>query len=74
MLSTIWLEFFGNSGNPPFLVPHDGGIVHLVNKDDEMLDSRSLGKKRMLTCLTTTVEPSLEFSLSRGYNLAGMVS
>ncbi|KAI6753059.1 hypothetical protein HG531_005228 [Fusarium graminearum] len=48
------------------LRPLNSGVVHLVNGNDELVDTLSLCKHSMLTSLSTTLETSLVLTLSGG--------
>ncbi|KAI6775784.1 hypothetical protein HG530_002542 [Fusarium avenaceum] len=44
--------------------PGDGRVVHLVDSNDELVDTLSLGKHSVLTGLSATLKTSLVFTLS----------
>lgn len=46
------------------LVPIDGRVIHLVDGHDDLVDTGGLGQHGVLTGLTTTLETSLEFTLT----------
>lgn len=60
-MSLIW--------NLPLLVPFHGGIVHLVDENDQVLNAGRLHQHGMLSRLTAAVEARLELSLASANNL-----
>jgi hypothetical protein len=48
----------------PFLIPVDGGVVHLVDEDDHVLHSGSLDQHGVFAGLTSAFEAGLEFAFS----------
>lgn len=59
-------EIFMIRQDAPRLVPVDGGVIHLVDDDDQFVDTGRLDEHGVLAGLSTLLESSLEFSLSRG--------
>ena len=56
-----------NSHNPslqsPIKAPIDGGVVHLVDEDDQVFDTRRLGQHGVFPCLAALLETRLKLSL-----------
>ncbi|RUP15913.1 hypothetical protein BC936DRAFT_139569 [Jimgerdemannia flammicorona] len=49
----------------PRLVPLNGRIVHLVHRNNELVDARGLGEHGVLTGLTAALETRLKLTLTR---------
>lgn len=47
----------------PIEAPVDGGVVHLVDEHNEMLDSGSLGQHGVLPCLAALFKARLKLPL-----------
>ena len=56
------------------LAPSHGGVVHLVDNHDQVLDTNRLDETCVFSRLSTLVEPSLELTLARGYDENGNIS
>lgn len=48
----------------PFQAPVDGGVVHLVDEDDEVFDSSRLGQHGVLPRLASLLKACLKLSFS----------
>ena len=44
--------------------PYNRGLIHLVDRNNELGDSKCLGQLGVLPCLTTTLKPCLKLALS----------
>lgn len=51
------------------LVPLHSRVIHLVDNDDELVDTIVLDEHRVLSGLTLTLETGLKLALSRGQHL-----
>ena len=56
----------------PLLIPVDGGVVHLVDEDDHVLDSGGLHEHRVFPGLAAAFESRLEFALASRNHLKGI--
>jgi len=63
-----YLVLASSSNRVPFFAPFDSRIVHLVYDDNQFIDSIHLCKNGMFTGLTTFIESSFKFALSRTDN------
>lgn len=52
------------------LVPLHSRVIHLVDNDDELVDTIILDEHRVLSGLTLTLETGLKLALPRGQHLA----
>jgi hypothetical protein len=48
----------------PLFGPKYSGFIHLVDGDYELANSKRLGQRSVLACLTTTVETSFKLTLT----------
>lgn len=69
MFSTFCVPNQRTNEHTPLLFPVDGGVVHLVDNDDQSTDTSGLDELSMLSGLTSFIETSLELSLSSGDDL-----
>ena len=47
-----------------YLVPFNGGVVHLVDEDDEFVDSRSFSQHGVFLRLTSSLKSRLKLAAS----------
>merc|ERR1719419_2048532 len=73
-LLNISLDFFTDFQETGLAVRSRSGAVHLVDTNDELLDTQSEGKKSVLTGLAILGNTSLELTMASGNNEHGAVS